>query len=103
MQYVQALNNSVIVKDIMLKGVDVYMTRIQVMKDMAPNSTKGNHLSSAFVSPKGPSFHGHANQTHSNLFNTSLHLGKQDSNSRRSGLFNGGDRKDKSNLFYQHK
>jgi hypothetical protein len=101
MQFTQQLNNSVIVKDFMLKGVDVYMTRIQVMNDMAFDSrNEANQM--GFVSPKGPSpsFHGQIS-TQQSLFNSSMHFGNQDS--RRSGLMNGNKNDRNVNLFSQHK
>jgi hypothetical protein len=60
----------------------------------------------SFASPKGSSFQGHATQTQSHMFNTSLNVGKQESFRRAGGLFNAGANSNKNphnNLFYNHK
>ena len=72
--YIQKLQNAVIIKDFMLKGIDIYMTRIQVMRDwQSDNNRQNTHFDKLnMVSPKVGSFHGTANNTSNNLFNTSL-------------------------------
>ena len=94
----------------MLKGIDIYMTRIQVMRDwQSDNNRQNTHFDKLnMVSPKVGSFHGTANNTSNNLFNTSLAVNRQDSSQsfrRNGGLFSNPNPKDKygGNLFMQHK
>jgi hypothetical protein len=72
------------------------------MNEMASAKSSISQVNHGFVSPKAPSYHG-GRQDQNNMFNTSLHMGKQESASRRNGMMNGTVRERSNNLFNQHK